>query len=420
MNRSSRQSWSMPTSLLVTLALALLVLSACRSKSATSTMASQPEATTPAVTVTASHTPILATTTPTGTIASTATMRATATPIASATNTPEQPTATATATLIPGMIGPYDFPPNVNPLTGLVVANPAVLQRRPIAVKISNLDRVRPQSGINSADLIFEHLTEGNITRFTAIYYTNDVEKVGSIRSGRLIDLEIPVMYDAAFAYSGSATEVRLMFRDSSFFDRIISPDFAHGGFERITDPNKPNQPSTDTLFTDLYTLRWILDQRDQNTPPSFQNGMAFHPDTPPNGTPIRDIEIDYVGTYVFWQYIPALGRYLRWSDGVVHEDANDGQQLNFKNIVVLHAEHETTDILENTSGGRSIRIHIWGEGPVSIFRDGQHYEGQWRRDDPGDMLTFYDLDGNLLPLAPGNTFIEIVPLDFAGLIISP
>jgi hypothetical protein len=308
-----RPSRSTAKALPVLLAL-ILLLGACQAEPPAATIAEQTVAEPATATPAASQTPLPPTAAPTTTPEPTSTSQATA--AATATEPANEPTATATATLIPGMIGPYDFPANVNPLTGLVVADSAILQRRPIAVKISNLDRVRPQSGINSADLVFEHLTEGNITRFTAIFYTHDVEKVGSIRSGRLIDLEIPIMYDAAFAYSGSVGLVRLMFRDSSFFDRIISPDFAHGGFERIADPSKPNQPSTDTLFTNLYTLRWILDQRDQNTPPIFQTNMAFHPDPPANGTPAESIGLDYTGTYVFWQYNPARGRYLRWSDG--------------------------------------------------------------------------------------------------------
>ncbi|MFZ0545202.1 MAG: DUF3048 domain-containing protein [Candidatus Promineifilaceae bacterium] len=326
------------------------------------------------------------------------------------------PTATQP---IPGMIGPDNFPANVNPLTGLVVSDPAVLQRRPIAIKISNIARVRPQSGVNDADLVFEHMTEGSITRFTAVFYANDSEKVGSIRSGRLIDLEIPVMYDAAFAYSGSSGPVRLMFKASSFFDRIVSPDFGHGGFTRISDPNNPNEFFEDTLFTNTSTLRFILNERGQDVPPIFQNGMAFHPDPPAGGTPASSIEITYPATDAFWQYEPSTGRYKRWSDGVPHLDANTGAQLSFKNIIVLGANHQNTDIIEDTLGSPSIQIQIWGEGPVSIFRDGQRFEGRWRREDSGDMLTFYDLEGNLLPLSPGNSFFQLVPLGFTNLFVT-
>jgi hypothetical protein len=320
---------------------------------------------------------------------------------------------------IPGMIGPDNFPANVNPLTGLVVADPDVLLRRPIAVKVSNIARVRPQSGLNNADLVFEHMTEGTITRFTAVFYTNDAEKIGSIRSGRIIDLEIPVMYDAAFAYSGASGPVRLLFRDSSFFSRIISPDFGHGGFVRISDPNNPTEFFEDTLFTDTETLRFILNERGEDVPPNFQNGMAFNETPPAGGTPASTIEVAYRATDAFWQYEPGTGRYKRWSDGVPHLDANTGAQLNFQNIIVLGAHHQNTDIVEDSFGSPSIQIQIWGEGPVSIFRDGQRFEGMWRRENTGDMLTFYDLAGNILPLSPGNTFFQMVPLGFTDLFVT-
>jgi hypothetical protein len=327
------------------------------------------------------------------------------------------PSPTSTE-LIPGMIGPDNFPDDVNPLTGLVAADPEVLEQRPIAVKISNIARVRPQSGINNADLVFEHMTEGTITRFTAVFYTNNAEKIGSIRSGRIVDLEIPVMYDAAFAYSGASGPVRLLFRASPFFARIISPDFGHGGFERISNPNNPSEFFEDTLFTNTNTLRFILDERGEDVPPNFQNGMAFHPDPPAGGTPAATIEVAYRATNAYWQYESGTGRYNRWSDGIPHIDANTGEQLNFKNIIVLGAHHQNTDIVEDSFGSPSIEIQIWGEGPVSIFRDGQRFEGQWRRENPGNMLTFYDLEGNLLPLSPGNSFFQLVPLGFTDLFV--
>jgi hypothetical protein len=335
---------------------------------------------------------------------------------AAPTITPLSPTAVP---LPEGLIGPTNFPENVNPLTGETV-DPAVLARRPLAIKISNAPAiVRPQSGLNNADLVFEHYAEGGLTRFTAVFYSKDADPVGSIRSGRIIDLEIPKMYDAAFAYSGASGPVRLMFQDSAFFDRIISPDFGHGGFFRVEDPNKAFEH---TLFTNTGNLRFILDQRGQNTPPQFQNGMAFSQEPLNPGEPARQIEIGYDGTYVTWAYGEGNGRYTRWTDGQPHLDANTGQQLSFKNIIVLGAHHEDTDILEDNVGGGhySIQIQIWGEGPVSIFRDGVRIDGRWHRNDPSEMPTFTDLDGNILPLAPGNSFFQLVPLGFGNLIVSP
>ena len=395
------------------LALTLSLIVACNQSSAPS-----PEATEapPESNTAAGVTPDPTVTEPTAT--------ATPAPVVIASTPTPAPTAAAetTATAAPataGLIGPDNFPENVNPLTGKVVADPAVLDRRPVAVKISNYPPVvRPQSGLNNADLIFEHYAEGGVTRFTAVFYGQDVDPVGSVRSGRLIDLEIPKMYDAAFAYSGSSGPVRLMMRDSIFFNRIISPDFGHGGFYRIEDPSKATEH---TLFTDTPRLRAILEERGQNTPPSFGTNMTFSEEVPQGGTSAPNVEVAYVGTNVFWHYDPPSGRYYRWTDGEQHNDANTGQQVNFRNVVLVGAHHEDTEILEDLVGGGhySIEIQIWGEGPVTIFRDGQRFDGRWRRQNEGDMLTFYDQEGNLLPLAPGNSFMQMVPLGFTGLTIS-
>lgn len=343
------------------------------------------------------------------------------TPAGPATSPPSAPTPAPTATLPPppllGQIGPV-FPANVNPLTGATVADVTTLQRRPVAIKVSNYPPlVRPQAGLNDADLVFEHYAEGGVTRFTAIFYGQDAAQVGSVRSGRLIDLEIPKMYDAAFAYSGASGPLRLLFGEAPFFDRIISPDFGHDGFYRVPDPNKAFEH---TLFTDTFFLRTILTNRNLNTPPTFRNGMVFSVEPPPGGTPARSLEIQYSATTAFWEYNSASGRYQRWTDGILQLDANSGAPLNFTNVVALAANHVETLIVEDSLGNRSIEIQLWGEGPASLFRNGQRYDGRWVRADPLDMLSFYTQDGQPLPLAVGNTFFQVVPLGFTGLFANP
>lgn len=312
------------------------------------------------------------------------------------------------------------FPPNVNPLTGETVADPAVLQRRPLAVKVSNAPAVvRPQSGLNAADLVFEHYAEGGVTRFTAVFYDSDASPIGSIRSGRLIDLEIPRMYDAAFAYSGSSAGVRQRIVNSAFFDRVISPDFGHGGFFRVEDPSKAFEH---TLFTNTEGLRAVLEERGLNTPPVFSASMTFGEQPPEGGTPVSSLAVNYAASDVTWRYDAASGRWLRWTDGEVHADANTGEQLSFANVIVLAANHVDTDILEDmVAGGHySIEIQLWGEGPASIFRDGQRFDGMWRRNGDTEMVTFYDGNGNPLALDIGNSFVQLVPLGFDGLIVNP
>jgi len=216
--------------------------------------------------------------------AATATLVVVAEP-ATATPLPEV-TEVLTAELMPAnFIGPT-FPDNINPFTGLVV-DPAILDRRPIAIKVSNSSAiVRPQAGLSQADIVFEHYAEGGITRFTVLFYAKDAPLVGPVRSGRIIDLEIPKMYDAAFGYSGASGPVKEMFRNSPFYDRIISQDFGHGGFWRDYDIGDPNKPGWETLYTSTDSLRKIIIDRGLNVRPNLPANLVFSQETPTNGSP--------------------------------------------------------------------------------------------------------------------------------------
>lgn len=356
----------------------------------------------------------------------TATVQSPATAAASEAEATAEQEATADASPTPlalpvGWYGPGNYAEGMNPLTGEILDDPAMLERRPIAIKVSNYPAlVRPQAGLNKADLVFEHYAEGGVTRFTAVFYGQDAHTVGSVRSARIIDFEIPVMYDAAFGFSGAAGPNKERFAQVEWFDQIISPDFGHSGFYRA----QPSDPDTDfwhTMFTDTFRLREILQERGEDVAPQFQNGMVFSEAPPEGGAPAKQVEIGFRGSYVTWWYDSGTGRYYRWNDGERHDDANTDEQINTKNVVVIAAEHVDTWIPETEvgQGAKSIEIQIWGEGPASIFRDGQRFDGRWQRYDPHDMLTFTDLDGNPLPLGQGNSWIEIVPLGFDKLYVT-
>ena len=96
-----------------------------------------------------------------------------------------------------------------NPLTGLNVDDPALLQRRPLMVRLGNDPIARPQVALNEADIVYEELVEWWVTRFTAIYLANDPEMIAPIRSARLINLQLTPQYQAALANSGGSDPVR-------------------------------------------------------------------------------------------------------------------------------------------------------------------------------------------------------------------
>ncbi|MGC9521789.1 MAG: DUF3048 domain-containing protein [Anaerolineae bacterium] len=353
-----------------------------------------------------------------------ATPTATRTPIPTHTDTPDTPTATATpratrtprASATPASLAPTPFPPDVNPLTGLKVEDEALLDQIPVAIKVSNSPEVRPQSGLNAADLVFEHFAEGGITRFTAVFYGQEPETVGSVRSGRLIDLEVPAMYHALFGYSGSSAGVKNRIRNSDLFpDYIAAPDFGVGTpyFYRVPQAGKAFEH---TLFTNPEVLRDLAEERGINERPEFPTLMAFSDEAPAGGEPVSYFEVNYLpgSCTAEWTYDEEAGVWGRATAGRTHTDALTGEQVTAANVIIVYANHLYTDILEDTWGGGhwSIEIQTWGQGPALIFRDGQMYAGIWKRTERDHMLTYYYGDETPLPLKPGNSWVQLVPLD--------
>lgn len=332
----------------------------------------------------------------------------TAAPAAAPSDTPA-PSATPE-----GMIGPVNIPPNVNPLTGETVADPAVLDRIPVAIKVANSGDVRPQWGLGEADLVFEYFTEGGITRFTTVFLSQDAEQVGSVRSARLIDLEIPNMYQSLLAYSGASVGVNQKMRATTFFDRILTPDFGRAAAFWRDD----SIPVPHNLFTSTEGLRADAATRNVDVGRQDLHGMAFAETPPPGGAPGKQVTVSYNASYVLWLYEEGLGqRYLRWNDGVEHTDRATGRQLSAANVVVLFANHVCDwSVIEDAFNANaywySIEIQVWGTGPAKIFRDGQAYDATWVRNAAGDMLGFVDANNQPFALKPGPTWFEVAALE--------
>jgi hypothetical protein len=326
---------------------------------------------------------------------------------------PVTPTASPTWVATPqNALGPFNFAANVNPLTGLKVDDPTVLQRRPLAVKISNAPAsVRPQAGIGEADLVFEHLTEGKLTRFTAVYWSHTPARVGSIRSARLIDLEIARMYDAILAFSGASGGVR---------EKIFNSEFADRALEGVTTgvPLFYRDDSVDVphnMFGNAQAMWDRATKNGYNTPTKNIGGMLFSEIVQPKGEAGTFIKVDYGPTDAEWHYEANSGRYVRWSQGQPHFDANTNDQVTSANVVLLYAWHqEDVNIVESEFQGSksySIEIQLWTLGPALVCRDGQCIKGRWNRWNKEDMVSFWTEDGQPIYLKPGNTWFQAVNL---------
>ncbi len=309
------------------------------------------------------------------------------------------------------------YPPNIDPLTGITVTNPSILDRRPIAVKVSNYPRyVRAwQSGLSLADNVYQYYIEDGLTRFVAVYYGNDATRVGAVRSARFFDEHIARMYHAIFVFVGADERVR---------EYLLKTDLLYSLFTD-TEYNCPPLCRDDQVddynnfFLDTTKMSATLaaHQLDNKRPTLF--GMYFN-NIPPFSTPTASrVYTRYSAyDYNYWQYDAATKKYFRFQetadtlDGkdpayAPHIDNLNGQQITTDNVVVLFVRH----IHNPQSTGQMYVMDLYNSGPAYIFRDGSVYDARWVRSEYNNLLTFTDPGGNPLPLKTGTTFFQVIGL---------
>jgi hypothetical protein len=329
-------------------------------------------------------------------------------PAVTPTSLPPTETPTATPGYPPEGYGPSNFPTDVDPLTGLKVANPALLERRPLAIKVSNLPRyVRPQWGLSLADIVYEYYTEEGTTRFIALFYGNDASRVGPIRSARFFDINIIRGYKAVFAF-GSAYVVEMnRLQNSDFANRLV----LEGASSPLTryDPNGTNDLVVNTADLSAFITQKGIENGRQNL-----DGMSFKLDPPASDQAVSHIFVRYsAAIYNRWDYDTAAGKYLRFSDTT--EDLASGQDeqyapltdrltnqpIAFDNLVVLYVTHElySTNIYD---------ILFSGSGKGVAFRDGRAYQVNWQRNDT-DVVSLSNPDGTPFAFKPGKTCFEVM-----------
>jgi len=330
------------------------------------------------------------------------------TPVPTATNTP-----TASSTPIPATSTPTEMPtatpdPYISPLTGLRVNDPALLQRRVLAVRIGNDPSIRPQEGLGQAEIVYEEIMDGwAVTRFTALYLASSPERIRPIRSARLSGLSIVPQYNAAYVHSGASDEIRWLISQASFvdLDEYFNPE-PYGILSGYDWRGR--------MYTSVKGIREYLTEKGLETDTRIR-GYAFDPQAPAGaGKPALSIHIPYPKICVVdWRYDQESGRYLRSAQGEPHLDGLTEEQIAAENVIILYTEHKKTDIVEDSLGNTSIDIVMTGAGHAQICRDGLVVEGRWVQGAPGEPILYYDEVDKVIPLHPGKTWIQLVPLDY-------
>jgi hypothetical protein len=284
------------------------------------------------------------------------------------------------------------------PLTG-VPTQSGVPQRPAIAVKVDNYPDARPQSGLDKADVVFEEPVEGLITRFVAVFQCQQAASIGPVRSARAVDVQIlDQLSHPLFFHVGGIDPVLSMI--SAANDDNLDLGY-HSSI--VTHPAGRYAPYDTYMST---AGGWSLAPSATTAPePLFTYGS-----NPPAGVPVSSIRIPFSPTNSgTWTWSAALGQW-QLSYGGAPAMLSGGTQIAATNLVVERVTVTYGPWVENAGGGLEVQSHLTGTGPLTVLRGGQAITGTWQRPSLTSQTSLLAANGTVIPLAPGNTWVEIVP----------
>lgn len=322
---------------------------------------------------------------------------------------PPPPDVEAPAESGPSTEEPLEVAPDgrpLSPFTGLPI-DPEVSERALLVVKIENSPASRPQSGLDAADIVFEEVVEGGVTRFFVLFHSALPEAAGPVRSARPVDTQLlKGLGPSGFAFSGARGEVQELLATTPSI-RITE---GAAGFYRDDRRNAPHN-----LY--LVAERTLEAVEGRGAAPLSDIGWTFDPAVPEGGLdcPAAEDGCTDAGQRVVvrmsagylsgWTYDGAEELYRRDQNGRDFE-ATGGGRIGASNVVVLSTRHYV-----GVSGYPETDVVTGAEArPAVVLRDGRRYEARWSKPTEGSLLVLTTPDGAPFPLKPGPTWVHLPP----------
>jgi hypothetical protein len=301
-------------------------------------------------------------------------------------------TTAAPTTQAPTTVNPLA---RIAPLTGVVDPTGGVAKRCAVTVKIGNTSEAHPQSGVGSADIVYEVVVDGGITRLAAVYQSHTPDKVGPLRSVRPSDQQILRPLGGVFAYSGgNAMEVA-----SLNGVPVIAKDETAAGPMMFRDPARV---APHNLYAHVNQLFGAC----ASPPPQPLFGYRIG-NEPAGGKPASAVTIGFKDPYsVTWNWDAKLGKWKRRLFGAPDLGASGGQ-LNTSNVVVMSVGYQ------GGPGGIDTEVQLVGSGPLSVYTDGRVITGSWSRADQSQPIKLRDAANKPIRLTPGPTWVELPDLSY-------
>ena len=282
------------------------------------------------------------------------------------------------------------------PLTGVTV--PAGTAINPsLAAKIDNHAEARPQVGLERTDIVFEELVEGGLTRYVAVWQSDIPDEIGPVRSIRPMDPDIISAFRGIVCYSGGQQRFVALMQAAPVFNAIHGQKATADTFYRTKTKKAPHNV--------IVKASIVVSQHPDL--PAPQQMFAFSLDLA-SSTAVKDGMAASAVNLVFsqaskpsWTWDPTLGKYLRAQLGVPDMDSN-GAQLSATSMVALRVGIDKSLGVPKTQ--------LIGSGEAWVSAGGKSVHASWSKDAPTSAIVLRDDQGVVIRMAPGNTWIELVP----------
>lgn len=290
----------------------------------------------------------------------------------------------------------------VYPLTGEKAEDQDL--KRPVAVMINNHPKARPQSGLQKADIVYEILAEGNVTRFLAVYQSEEPERVGPVRSARDYYIDVAKGLNGIYICHGYSPDAKALL-DDGYIDHLNGLFYDGSLFKRDKSRVAPHNSYISFANIEKGAEENSFDLTKQPDALSFLSEKEMSKLT---GESATDITVKYGSSDfdVNYKYNEDTKQYSRYTAGVQTADLDTDEPVLLHNIIVLEAPHKIVD----SKGRRDIDLSAGGN--AYLFQEGKWNTIQWQFID--DKFTFLK-DNEEVKLVPGKTWVNVIP-DSPGL----
>lgn len=298
---------------------------------------------------------------------------------------------------------------DINILSGQELSD-SVQNGRPVAVMIENSPAARFQSGLIDADIVFEVVDEGGVTRYVAVFSSTDAKIMGPVRSARIYYAEIARSFDPIYLFWGTYNEAYPVLKNMDM-DLLDANSDAHVPYTNAgwRDYSR-SEISWSSAFIDIKGIKEDAAEHGYSLE-GGQSPMKFKLDAADSKRgSITNISIDIsLPAYLIdFEYDKTKNKYFKSVAGAPHVDFDSGEQLSLNNVIVLVT---AIDGPVDAAGHMAVRTCGTHEtGTAYYFMDGDVVEGTWGRSSIFDPFEFKDSDGNPILFNRGSSWVCMIP----------